>query len=107
MSWFPPAGKVCASRPNRQNNQATPVRARFVLVVSDLKTDLRAGMGRGAGCNLTRPVIQGVSVLVVGNLAWLQNRQAGGQHMNANGEFMPSANLPSTKLHNRLPSIRR
>ena len=63
------------------------IRARFVLVVSDLKTVLREG-GRGAGLvsKLIRPVIHGVSVRVFGIGLGLHSSKTDDNHMNANGE---------------------
>ena len=63
------------------------VRERFVLVVSDLKPDPRAG-GCGAVlvANLTRPVIDGVSVRVIGIRLGLQFSKPDDKHVNANGK---------------------
>ena len=63
----------------------TPVRARFVLVVSDLKPVLRAGdMGAGLVSKLTRPGSLGVSVLMAGIRLGLQIRKSHDGHVNAN-----------------------
>jgi len=63
-------------------------RARFVLAVSDLKTSSASG-GQGAVLvsNLTRPVLHGVSVRVVGIRLGLQTNKPDDKQMNANGEF--------------------
>jgi len=62
-----------------------PVRAKFVLVVSDLKPVLRAGdMGAGLVSKLTRPGSLGVSVLMAGIRLGLQIRKSHDGHVNAN-----------------------
>ena len=87
------AGKLSLNQPDRiaammSVKPVTSGRARFVLVVSDLKPVLREG-GRGAGlvANLTRPVIDGVSVLVIGIRLGLQFSKTDDKHVNANGEL--------------------
>ena len=59
-------------------------------MVADLKLDLRAGMGRGAGYKFdttSRSVIHGVSVRVVGSRLGLKISKPDDKHGNANGEF--------------------
>jgi hypothetical protein len=47
-------------------------------------------MWRGAGFNLTLPVLLGVSVRVIGNWLGLQFSKPDDKHGNANGEFFTS-----------------
>ena len=61
------------------------IRASFVLVVSDLKPVARGGRGAGLVAKLTRPVIDGVSVRVVGIRLGLHSSKTDDKHVNANG----------------------
>ena len=65
-----------------------PVRARCVLVVSDLKPDLRAGDGVRCWWQIRHyQSCMGVSVRVIGIRLGLQIRKPHDKHVNANGDF--------------------